>query len=219
MSVRIEPSWGEQLADEFAKPYFEELTRFVRKEYSEGQCFPPGALVFNAFEQTPYAKVRVVVLGQDPYHDHGQAHGLCFSVPEGVKQPPSLRNIMQEIADEYGEKQRSSDLTRLAHQGVFLLNTCLTVRAHQAFSHAGRGWETFTDAVIRKLSTEKQGLVFLLWGAPAIKKAHFIDENRHLVLRSPHPSPLSAYRGFFGNGHFRKCNEYLVANGQQPIDW
>ncbi len=220
MDVRIEPSWKQQLADEFQQPYFQELTRFVRQEYAQGQCFPPGRLIFNAFEQTPFPQVKVVILGQDPYHDVGQAHGLCFSVLEGVPFPPSLKNIFEEINTETGIPiPQSGDLTRWARQGVFLLNTCLTVRAHQAFSHSNHGWERFTDAVISTLSKEREGLVFLLWGAPAGKKASLIDQTRHLVLRSAHPSPMSVYRGFFGNNHFNLCNQYLVEHGQEPIQW
>ena len=220
MDVRIEDSWKAHLDKEFGKPYFEELTRFVRSEYGSCACYPPGALIFNAFDTTPFDKVRVVILGQDPYHGEGQAHGLCFSVPEGVQFPPSLRNIFQEVKDETGaEIPQSGNLTRWARQGVFLLNTCLTVRAHQAFSHSGRGWETFTDAVIKTLSEERDGLVFMLWGAPAGKKASLIDGKRHLILRSAHPSPLSAYRGFFGNHHFELCNRYLTEHGKEAIQW
>lgn len=220
MDVRIEDSWKAHLDKEFGKPYFEELTRFVRSEYGSCVCYPPGQFIFNAFDTTPFDKVRVVILGQDPYHGEGQAHGLCFSVPEGVQFPPSLRNIFQEVKDETGaEIPQSGNLTRWARQGVFLLNTCLTVRAHQAFSHSGRGWETFTDAVIKTLSEERDGLVFMLWGAPAGKKASLIDGKRHLILRSAHPSPLSAYRGFFGNHHFELCNRYLTEHGKEAIQW
>lgn len=218
--VNIEPSWGAVLSDEFAKPYFGELVRFVHAEYHAGPCYPPGPLIFNAFNSTPFDEVKVVILGQDPYHGPGQAHGLCFSVNDGVDFPPSLRNIFQEIQAETGAPiPMSGNLTRWAKQGVFLLNTCLTVRQHQAFSHSGHGWETFTDEVIRQLSAHREHLVFLLWGAPAGRKASLIDTARHLVLRSPHPSPLSAYRGFFGNGHFCQCNEYLMSHGRQPIQW
>jgi len=220
MNVRIEASWHCRLASEFEKPYFAQLAEFVRREYAAGPCFPPGKHIFNAFEQTPFEQVKVVILGQDPYHDVGQAHGLCFSVQDGVAFPPSLKNIFQEIHDETGAPiPTSGNLTRWAKQGVFLLNTCLTVRAHQAFSHSGQGWESFTDAVIQTLSREREGLVFLLWGAPAGRKASLIDGSRHLILRSAHPSPLSAYRGFFGNKHFIQCNQYLVQHGQQPIVW
>lgn len=218
--VAIESSWKAILSDEFAKPYFGQLVRFVHDEYSSGLCFPPGQLIFNAFNSTPFHQVKVVILGQDPYHGVGQAHGLCFSVNDGVEFPPSLRNIFQEIQAETGAPvPESGNLIRWASQGVFLLNTCLTVRAHQAFSHSGHGWETFTDEVIRLLSVHRDHLVFLLWGAPAGRKASLIDTSRHLVLKSPHPSPLSAYRGFFGNQHFLLCNEYLQAHGRQPIRW
>ncbi len=220
MNVRIEPSWGQRLQGEFGQPYFAQLVQFVRQEYAAGVCYPPGPLIFNAFNQTPFEQVRVVILGQDPYHGPGQAHGLCFSVNEGVEFPPSLRNIFQEIQTETGAPiPQSGNLTRWARQGVFLLNTCLSVRAHQAFSHSGHGWETFTDSVISLLSREREHLVFLLWGAPAGRKAALIDRQRHLVLQSAHPSPLSAYRGFFGNGHFNQCNQYLIQHGQQPIVW
>ncbi|MBQ7181305.1 MAG: uracil-DNA glycosylase [Bacteroidaceae bacterium] len=220
MNVRIEPSWGERLRGEFGQPYFAQLVQFVRQEYAAGVCYPPGSLIFNAFNQTPFEQVRVVILGQDPYHGPGQAHGLCFSVNDGVDFPPSLRNIFLEIQAETGAPiPQSGNLTRWARQGVFLLNTCLSVRAHQAFSHSGHGWETFTDSVISLLSREREHLVFLLWGAPAGRKARLIDGRRHLVLQSAHPSPLSAYRGFFGNGHFNQCNQYLVQHGQQPVVW
>ncbi len=220
MNVNIEPEWKAVLAAEFEKPYFKELTDFVRAEYQAGPCYPAGKNIFNAFWQTPLSQVRVVILGQDPYHEVGQAHGLCFSVQPGVPFPPSLRNIFQEIQSETGAPiPASGDLTRWARQGVFLLNTCLSVRAHQAFSHSGHGWETFTDAVIQILSREREGLVFLLWGAPAGRKAALIDASMHLVLRSAHPSPLSAYRGFFGNGHFTRCNQYLEERGSSPIVW
>jgi uracil-DNA glycosylase len=220
MNVRIEESWGRRLQGEFDQPYFAQLVGFVRQEYSQGTCYPPGSLIFNAFNQTPFEQVRVVILGQDPYHGPGQAHGLCFSVNDGVQFPPSLQNIFKEIEAETGSPvPASGNLTRWARQGVFLLNTCLSVRAHQAFSHSGHGWETFTDAVIRLLSAEREHLVFLLWGAPAGKKAALIDRSRHLVLQSAHPSPLSAYRGFFGNNHFNLCNQYLTQHGFEPITW
>lgn len=208
------------LAPEFEKPYFRSLVQYIHREYASGQCFPPGSLIFNAFSQTPFPKVKVVILGQDPYHEPGQAHGLCFSVQDGVPFPPSLRNIFQEIESETGAPiPQSGNLTRWARQGVFLLNTCLTVRAHQAFSHANQGWEQFTNAVISLLNARKEGLVFLLWGSPAGQKASLIDASRHCVLRSAHPSPLSAFRGFFGNNHFKLCNEYLTSHGQEPIEW
>lgn len=218
--VKIEESWASQLSSEFNKPYFEQLIQFVKAEYAAGICYPPGGLIFNAFNQTPFDKVKVVILGQDPYHGPGQAHGLCFSVNDGVQFPPSLVNIFKEIEAETGiPVPNSGNLTRWAQQGVFLLNTCLSVRQHQAFSHSGKGWETFTDAVISKLSQEREGLVFLLWGAPAGKKASLIDSSKHLILRSAHPSPLSAYRGFFGNHHFTLTNDYLIQHGKQPIVW
>ena len=218
--VKIEPSWGRQLATEFEQPYFEQLVAFVRQEYAAGPCYPPGSKIFNAFNTTPFDRVKVVILGQDPYHEPGQAMGLSFSVPEGVPLPPSLRNIYAEIQQELGTAPPASgDLTRWAAQGVLLLNATLTVRRGQAGSHQRRGWETFTDAAIRALAQQREHLVFLLWGSYAGQKAQFIDPQRHLVLRSAHPSPLSAHRGFFGNHHFQLCNDYLVQNGQSPITW
>lgn len=220
MDVNMESSWKARLSDEFGKPYFSELVSFVRSEYGSHVCYPPGKLIFNAFNTTPWDEVKVVILGQDPYHEPGQAHGLCFSVNDGVAFPPSLRNIFQEVFAETGTPApQSGNLTRWARQGVFLLNTCLSVREHEAFSHSGHGWETFTDAVISTLGRERDGLVFMLWGAPAGRKASLIDTSKHLVLKSAHPSPLSAYRGFFGNNHFRLCNEYLIQHGKQPIQW
>lgn len=220
MNVRIEESWRQRLQSEFDKPYFTELVSFVRSEYSQGACYPPGSKIFNAFNNTPFDDVKVVILGQDPYHEPGQAMGLSFSVPEGVLLPPSLKNIYAEIHDELGGPVPSSgDLTRWARQGVLLLNATLTVRRGQAGSHQRRGWETFTDAAINRLAAEREHLVFMLWGSYAGQKASFIDSNRHLVLRSAHPSPLSAYRGFFGNHHFQLCNDYLSRNGVKPIEW
>lgn len=220
MNVRIEESWRQRLQSEFDKPYFTELVSFVRSEYSQGACYPPGSKIFNAFNTTPFDDVKVVILGQDPYHEPGQAMGLSFSVPEGVLLPPSLKNIYAEIHDELGAPVPSSgDLTRWARQGVLLLNATLTVRRGQAGSHQRRGWETFTDAAINSLAAEREHLVFMLWGSYAGQKASFIDSNRHLVLRSAHPSPLSAYRGFFGNHHFQLCNDYLSRNGVKPIEW
>lgn len=220
MDVKIEESWKSRLSSQFNAPYFQQLTAFVREEYKTHQCFPPGQLIFNAFDTTPFDRVKVVILGQDPYHDVGQAHGLCFSVREGVAQPPSLQNIFKEVHDETGASiPASGDLTRWAQQGVLLLNAMLTVRAHQPGSHQGKGWEQFTDAVIATLSQEREHLVFLLWGAYAIRKGSLVDKSRHLVLTSPHPSPLSSYRGFFGNHHFTLCNDYLIQHGQQPILW
>ena len=203
MQVRIEETWRRHLQTEFDAPYFAELVSFVRQEYQQGRVYPPGKLIFNAFDQCPFDKVKVVIIGQDPYHEPGQAQGLCFSVPDGVQIPPSLINIYKEIEDDLGVKcPPSGDLTRWARQGVLLLNATLTVREHQAGSHQRRGWEQFTDAVIATLSRERDGLVFLLWGSYAQSKRMLIDSSRHLVLQSPHPSPLSAHRGFFGNHHF-----------------
>ncbi len=220
MDVKIEPSWKAVLAEEFEKDYFSNLTKFVHEEYRTAQIFPPGRQIFAAFDATPFNDVKVVILGQDPYHDVNQANGLCFSVNNGVAFPPSLLNIFKEIKSDIGtEIPQSGDLSRWAHQGVLLLNATLTVRAHMAGSHQGRGWETFTDAVIAHLAREREHLVFLLWGAYAIKKGAFIDRTRHLVLTSPHPSPLSAHRGFFGNHHFSRANEYLTAHGKTPIVW
>lgn len=220
MNVQIEETWKEVLLPEFSKDYFIKLTDFVRKEYQEATIFPPGKLIFNAFNLCPFNKVKVVIIGQDPYHGPGQAHGLCFSVNDGVPAPPSLVNIFKEINNDLGKPiPQSGNLTRWAEQGVLLLNATLTVRAHQAGSHQRKGWEEFTDAVIRKLAEEKEGLVFILWGAYAQKKGAFIDRNKHLVLTSVHPSPLSAHNGFFGNHHFSRANEYLVRNGKTAIDW
>lgn len=220
MNVNIEPSWKAILSDEFDKPYFQSLVQFVKNEYQAGVCYPPGNMIFNAFWQTPPDKIKVVILGQDPYHGPNQAHGLCFSVQDGVPFPPSLRNIFQEIHTETGAPiPPNGNLTRWAQQGVFLLNTCLSVRQHQAFSHSGIGWETFTDAVIQAISHHLQGIVFLLWGAPARRKAKLIDTTKHYILTSAHPSPLSAYRGFFGNNHFNLCNQYLIKTGKEPIVW
>ena len=220
MNVQIEESWKEALMPEFSKDYFIRLTDFVRKEYHETTVYPPGKLIFNAFNLCPFDKVKVVIIGQDPYHGPGQAHGLCFSVNDGIQPPPSLVNIFKEINSDLGKPiPQSGNLTRWAEQGVLLLNATLTVRAHQAGSHQRRGWEEFTDAVIRKLAEEKSNLVFILWGAYAQKKGAFIDRNKHLVLTSVHPSPLSAHNGFFGNHHFSLANDYLVKNGKTAIDW
>lgn len=221
MNVKIEPSWREHLEEEFAKPYFQKLVEFVRSEYAAGVCYPPGRFIFNAFNLCPFDKVRVVIIGQDPYHEPGQAHGLSFSVNEGVAFPPSLQNIFKEIADDCGTPMpQSGDLTRWARQGVLLLNATLTVRAHSAGSHQRRGWEQFTDAAIRALSEHRQHLVFLLWGGYARSKAQLIDQQRHLILQSVHPSPLSANRGgWFGNHHFTLCNRYLQSHGMEPIEW
>lgn len=220
MDVIIEESWKDRFRQEFEKPYFEKLTGFVREEYAAKTIYPPAKLIFNAFDICPFDKVKVVIVGQDPYHEPGQAHGLCFSVTDGVQIPPSLVNIYKEIEDDLGKPApRSGDLTRWARQGVLLLNATLTVQAHRAGSHQGKGWEEFTDAAIRHLAEERDHLVFILWGAYAQKKGAAIDANRHLVLKSPHPSPLSAHRGFFGNRHFSKANEYLLAHNREPIDW
>nr|WP_311490768.1 uracil-DNA glycosylase [uncultured Alloprevotella sp.] len=220
MQVKIAPSWGEKLQSEFDAPYFSQLTQFVRKEYATGPCYPPGNQIFNAFNLCPFDKVKVVILGQDPYHEEGQAEGLCFSVADGVQWPPSLQNIFKEIeGDLHRPAPATGSLRRWAEQGVLLLNSTLTVRAHQAASHAGQGWETFTDAVVRLLSDERENLVFLLWGSYAQHKGAIVDRQRHLVLTSAHPSPLSAYRGFFGNHHFSLCNDYLIQHNITPINW
>ena len=220
MDVRIEESWKQRLAPEFEKDYFIKLTEFVRAEYSRATVFPPARLIFNAFDHCPFDSTKVVIIGQDPYHGPGQAHGLCFSVMEGVPNPPSLQNIFKEILSDLGKPiPPNGDLTRWARQGVLLLNATLTVQAHQAGSHQRKGWEEFTDAAIRHLAEEREHLVFILWGAYAQKKGAFIDRNKHLVLTSAHPSPLSAYNGFFGNKHFSRTNEYLAAHGIAEIDW
>ena len=220
MDVKMEPSWKTRLAGEFEKDYFVKLTDFVRQEYRQETVYPSGPNIFNAFAHCPFDRVKVVIIGQDPYHEPGQAHGLCFSVQDGTPFPPSLQNIFKEITDDLGRpRPTSGDLTRWADQGVLLLNATLTVRAHRAGSHQGHGWETFTDAVIRCLNAERQHLVYMLWGAYAQKKGASIDTSRNLVLTSPHPSPLSAHRGFFGNRHFSRANDYLVALGESPIDW
>lgn len=220
MNVTINETWKEQLGAEFDKPYFASLVAFVKSEYKNSTIYPPGKLIFNAFNLCPFDKVKVVILGQDPYHEPGQAHGLCFSVMDNVPFPPSLQNIFTEIVNDLHKPvPASGNLTRWAEQGVLLLNATLTVRAHLAGSHQNKGWETFTDDVIKLLSDRKEHLVFILWGGYAKRKAALIDSSRHLVLTSAHPSPLSAYRGFFGNGHFSKTNEYLAAHGMTPIDW
>ncbi len=220
MNVKIDASWKEQLQSEFDKEYFEKLTAFVRQEYATTTVYPPGPLIFNAFDLCPFDKVRVVIIGQDPYHGPGQAHGLCFSVNKGIAFPPSLLNIFKEIKDDIGTPiPESGDLTHWARQGVLLLNATLTVRAHQAGSHQRQGWEEFTDAVIRRLNENKEHLVFILWGSYAQKKGAFIDRSKHLVLTSAHPSPLSAWHGFFGNHHFSLTNQYLVKHGSEAIRW
>ncbi|MDR2774623.1 MAG: uracil-DNA glycosylase [Tannerella sp.] len=220
MDVKIEKSWKACLTEEFDKPYFRQLIDFVKDEYGKWVIYPPGSLIFNAFDLCPLDKVKVVLLGQDPYHEPGQAHGLCFSVREGTPFPPSLINIFKEIQSDLGKPvPKSGDLTRWAKQGVLLLNATLTVRAHAAGSHQNKGWETFTDAVISRLAAQRDHIVYVLWGSYAQRKGAMIDTTRNLVLRSPHPSPLSANRGFFGNRHFSKANEYLEKTGQTPIDW
>lgn len=221
MNVKIDNSWREHIGAEFEKPYFSALTDFVRHEYTTTTCYPPGSLIFNAFNLCPFDRVKVVIIGQDPYHESGQAQGLSFSVPEGVPFPPSLQNIFKEIQFDLGKPMPpTGDLTRWAEQGVLLLNATLTVRAHQAASHQRHGWEQFTDAAISALNTEREHLVFILWGGYARSKAQLIDRSRHLVLESVHPSPLSANRGgWFGNHHFSQCNAYLREHGEQEIDW
>jgi len=220
MQVKIEESWRRRLQNEFDAPYFERLCQFVRQEYATHHVFPPGRLIFNAFNLCPFEQVKVVLIGQDPYHEQGQAQGLCFSVPNGMTPPPSLQNIFKEISDDLGQQPSScTDLSRWAQQGVLLLNATLTVREHEAGSHQRQGWEQFTDAVISILSRERNGLVFILWGNYAQSKQKLIDTTRHLVLRSAHPSPLSAHRGFFGNHHFSLANDYLSKQGLAPIQW
>lgn len=221
MEVKIEESWKSRLKGEFDKPYFANLAALVRQEYSQYTCYPPGRLIFNAFNLCPFEKVKVVIIGQDPYHEPGQAMGLSFSVPEQVMMPPSLINIFKEIQNDLGKPMPvSGDLTRWAQQGVLLLNATLTVRAHMAASHQRKGWEEFTDAAIKVLNQEREHLVFILWGGYARSKAYLIDRSRHLILQSVHPSPLSANRGgWFGNHHFSQANAYLTQHGLEPIDW
>lgn len=220
MDVKIEESWKKRLQSEFDEPYFKELTDFVRKEYSTKKIFPPAKLIFNAFDACPFDDVKVVIIGQDPYHGVGQAHGLCFSVNDGVEVPPSLINIYKEIERSLGKPAPTSgNLTRWTEQGVLLLNATLTVEAHKAGSHQGRGWERFTDAAIHKIAEEKNNVVFMLWGSYAQQKGAFIDSSKHLVLKSVHPSPLSAYRGFIGNNHFVLANQYLKEHRKKEINW
>lgn len=221
MSPKIDPSWLSVLQPQFDAPYFAELKTFLLAERAQHTCYPPGSKIFAAFDSTPFDDVKVVILGQDPYHEPGQAMGLCFSVPQGIAVPPSLVNIIKEINADLGVDipLTVGDLSGWAEQGVLLLNATLTVRAHQAGSHQRHGWELFTDAAIRELSSRRNGIVFLLWGSYAISKKAFIDSGRHLVLTAPHPSPLSAYRGFFGCRHFSQANAYLTGHGQSPIDW
>lgn len=221
MNVKIEESWRQQLAEEFDKPYFASLVGFVRQEYRQTTCYPPGQLIFNAFNLCPFDKVKVVIIGQDPYHEPGQAHGLSFSVNDGIAFPPSLVNIFKEIQADLGTPMPASgNLTRWAEQGVLLLNATLTVRAHQAASHQRKGWEEFTDAAIKALNARRNNIVFILWGGYARSKAPLIDTSRHLILQSVHPSPLSANRGgWFGNHHFSRANDYLRENGMEEIRW
>lgn len=220
MEVRIEQSWKQRLSDQWSKDYFISLTDFVRQQYATKTVFPPAAKIFAAFDSCPFDDVKVVILGQDPYHDYGQANGLCFSVNPGVPMPPSLLNIFKEVHDDTGAPiPADGDLSRWARQGVLLLNATLTVEAHRAASHQGHGWEEFTDEVIMRLARDREGLVFMLWGSYAIKKGAFIDRRKHLVLTSPHPSPLSAYRGFFGNHHFSQANAYMQSRNLTPINW
>lgn len=218
--VRIAQSWHEILDDEFPKPYFDELVGFVKSEYATTEVYPKGSNIFRAFDKCPFDKLKVVIIGQDPYHGPGQANGLCFSVGEGVPFPPSLQNIFKEVhADTGAEIPSTGELERWAEQGVLLLNAVLTVRAHQAASHAGRGWEQFTDAVVRAIAERKEGIVYMLWGSYAQKKGAIADPRRNLILRAVHPSPLSAYRGFFGCRHFSQANDYLKSIGKEPIVW
>ena len=221
MNVIIEESWKQVLADEFSSLYFKNLAAFVKTAYAKGVVYPPGKYIFEAFNRTPFDKVKVVILGQDPYHEPNQAHGLCFSVQKGVRLPPSLVNIYKELEEEFGTKflDRDGDLSHWADQGVLLLNATLTVAAGNAGSHQGRGWEMFTDAVVSKLAEQRENLVFMLWGSYARRKGAVINRKRHLVLECAHPSPLSVYRGFFGCGHFRKANEYLESKGLPTINW
>lgn len=220
MDVKIEASWKHVLSEEFEKEYFRALTAFVKAEYESQRIYPPGSQIFKAFNYSAFDKTKVVILGQDPYHGPGQANGLCFSVTEGVAMPPSLINIFKELKADLGrEIPPHGSLERWAHQGVLLLNATLTVRAHQPGSHQNKGWEAFTDAVIRQLAETKENLVFVLWGSYAQKKAEFVDKNRHLVISSAHPSPFAAHRGFFGSKPFSKTNDYLVSKGHSPINW
>lgn len=220
MDVKIDATWKEVLQDEFEKSYFKNLTEFVKSEYKNGSCYPPAKLIFSAFDHCPFEEVKVVIVGQDPYHGPGQANGLSFSVNDGVRMPPSLKNIFKEIKDDLGKPlPETGNLTRWADQGVLLLNATLTVRQKTPGSHQKKGWEDFTDAVIQVLNDKRENLVFLLWGAYAQKKGSAIDSEKHLVLSSPHPSPFSADRGFFGNRHFSKTNAFLKKIGKNPIDW
>ncbi len=218
--VRIAEDWKAVIGEEFSKPYFEELISFVKQEYATSQVFPAGRNIFRAFDKCPFDKVKVVIIGQDPYHGDGQANGLCFSVNEGVPFPPSLKNIFKEVYDDVGTPiPTSGELDRWAEQGVLLLNSVLTVKAHNAASHAGRGWERFTDAVVRAIAERKEGVVYMLWGSYAQRKGAIANPQRNLILHSVHPSPLSSYRGFFGCKHFSKANDYLQSIGKESIVW
>lgn len=222
MEIKIEAGWHRALASEWDKPYFQNLTAFVKDSYRRTAVYPSPGRIFAAFDACPFDDVKVVILGQDPYHGPGQAHGLCFSVPQGIEPPPSLVNIFKEMSADLGRPLQtlpSGDLSYLARQGVLLLNATLTVEAHKAGSHQGKGWETFTDAAIAALNEGRENLVFLLWGSYAIRKGALIDRSRHLVLTAPHPSPLSAYRGFFGCHHFTLANDYLISKGKTPVEW
>lgn len=220
MNVRIDETWRQALASQWDQPYFVRLTDFVRERYRTAAVYPPAGRIFAAFDACPFDKVKVVILGQDPYHGPGQANGLCFSVNPGTELPPSLINIFKEVASDLQRPMPADgDLERWARQGVLLLNATLTVDAHHAGSHQGKGWEEFTDAAVRALAEQREGLVFMLWGSYALRKGAFIDRSRHLVLTAPHPSPLSAYRGFFGCRHFSQANRWLQAHGQTPIEW
>ena len=218
--VRIAEDWKAILAEEFSKPYFDELVGFVKQEYSSGVVFPEPRNIFRAFDKCPFDRLKVVIIGQDPYHGEGQANGLCFSVNDGVRFPPSLQNIFKEIEQDLGIPiPQSGNLDRWAEQGVLLLNAVLTVRAHEAASHAGRGWEQFTDAVVKRIAEQKQGIVYMLWGSYAQRKGQIADPTKNLILKSVHPSPLSVYRGFFGCRHFSQANAYLQSIGKEPIKW
>lgn len=220
MDVKISPDWKNLLQPEFEKPYFMELTDFVRSEYASGKVFPKGKNIFRAFDKCPFDDLKVVIIGQDPYHGDGQANGLCFSVDDGVPFPPSLKNIFKEVHDDTGAPvPASGNLDRWAEQGVLLLNAVLTVRAHEAASHAGHGWEKFTDAVVKAISDRKREVVYILWGSYAQKKGAMVDPWHNCILKSPHPSPLSAHSGFFGNKHFSRANEYLLTHGKEAIIW
>ncbi len=220
MEVQIENSWKKLLQNEFEKDYFKQLVAFVKSEYSNYKIYPPGKLIFSAFDHTPFEKLKIVIIGQDPYHGDGQAHGLCFSVPEGIKFPPSLQNIFKELHSDLNiPVPKHGNLERWADQGVLLLNATLTVKAKSPGSHQGKGWEQFTDAVIEKIHEHKKGLVYILWGSYAQKKGHFINRQDNLVIESPHPSPFSVHRGFFGSKPFSRANAYLKAKGFEEINW